>query len=124
LQDIVELAVGACVTAFPVAVTEEVWNLSESIIGLRIAYIAFCSLCFVGLFNYYIQFGKDVRGRKARFILRSAASYSWTLILCALVLAAIGKLHLFDDAGLAFRRTVLVSVPACFSATVVDSLRR
>jgi uncharacterized membrane protein len=46
-RDRVEIAVGSAVLAFPVATTEEVWNLSIELSWLRIAAI---SLIVVSLF--------------------------------------------------------------------------
>jgi len=49
-RDRVEIAVGSAVLAFPVASTEEVWNLSIELSWLRITAIAAISLIVVSLF--------------------------------------------------------------------------
>jgi uncharacterized membrane protein len=121
--DVAELAVGACVLAFPVAVTEEVWNLSEQMPVLNVLLLISSSCIFLSVFVYYIHGRKHGAGRYYFDWKRVLATYGVTLFVCATILIMLGKFPLFSDTATALNRVVLIAFPACFSATVVDSLR-
>lgn len=121
-RDRVEIAVGSALLAFPVAVTEEVWNLSVELSWLRIGAVAAISLVVVSLFVYLVFKRTDGHPDRSAFLHRVVAVYLFTTIVCAVILAALDRLPLFTDLAVAVKRTVLVAFPASFSATVVDSL--
>jgi len=123
VRDIVEVAVGSCVMAFPVAVTEEIWNLSESMSFFRVGLVLLGSLFFLGLFTYATYYHGALEGYERSFITRVLSSYFNTLIVCALILLVLDKFPLSSQTAVAVKRVILVGFPACFSATVVDSLR-
>jgi len=121
--DLAELVIGACVLAFPVAVTEEVWNLSEQISLLQAILIASVSCVFLSLFIYYVHSEQNDGEPRRLEVRRVVATYGVTLLICAAILAMLGKLPLLTDTAVALNRVVLVAFPASFSATVVDSLK-
>lgn len=121
-SDVAELIIGASVLAFPVAVTEEVWNLSEQISLLQVLLIAATSCFFLSVFIYYIHRKVDDSSFHLD-IWRVVATYGITLLVCATILSLLGKFPLASDTVVALKRMVLVAFPASFSATVVDSLR-
>ncbi len=122
-SDIAELVIGASVLAFPVAVTEEVWNLSEQIGLLNIMMIAIFSCLFLSVFIFYIHGEQSDDSTRRLEIKRVVATYGVTLLVCAAILILVGKFPLLTDTAVALKRVVLVAFPASFSATVVDSLR-
>jgi len=122
-SDAAELIIGACVLAFPVAVTEEVWNLSEQISLFQILLIAATSCFFLSVFIYYVHSRKVDDSSFHLDIWRVVATYGITLLVCATILSLLGKFPLASDTAVALKRMVLVAFPASFSATVVDSLR-
>jgi len=121
-RDRVEIAVGSAVLAFPVATTEEVWNLSIELSWLRITAIAAISLVVVSLFVLLVFRREDGHPDRRAFLHRVVAVYLFTTIVCAAILAALDRLPLLSEFTVAVKRTVLVAFPASFSATVVDSL--
>jgi len=121
--DIAELIIGASVLAFPVAVTEEVWNLSEQISLSHILMIAAVSCLFLSVFIYYIHSEKIGDAPQRIEFKRIVATYGVTLLVCACILFLVGKFPLLSDTAVALKRVVLVAFPASFSATVVDSLK-
>jgi uncharacterized membrane protein len=121
-RDRVEIAVGSAVLAFPVATTEEVWNLSIELSWLRITAIAAISLVVVSLFVLLVFRRADGHPDWRAFLHRVVAVYLFTTIVCAAILVALDRLPLLSDVTVAVKRTVLVAFPASFSATVVDSL--
>ena len=40
VRDVAEIALGACIMAFPVAVTEEVWNLGTVLVAFPASFAA------------------------------------------------------------------------------------
>jgi uncharacterized membrane protein len=122
-SDIAELVVGASVLAFPVAVTEEIWNLSEQIAPFNIFLIAAVSCVFLSVFIFYIHGEESDNSSRRLEIKRVIATYGVTLLVCAAILILLGKFPLLTDTAVALKRVVLVAFPASFSATVVDSLK-
>ena len=121
-SDIAEQIIGASVLAFPVAVTEEVWNLSEQIPFINVILIAVVSCVFLAVFSYFIHSKSDVKSSLRIEVDRVFVTYGITLLLCSVILLMVGKFPLFTETTIALKRVVLVAFPACFSATVVDSL--
>ena len=109
--------------AFPIAVTEEVWNLSEQMAPVNVLMVAAASCFFLSYFIYYIHGQKHGDDGFRLDWKRVLVTYGVTLMVSALILVMIGKLPLFSESATALKRIVLVAFPASFSATVVDSLR-
>jgi uncharacterized membrane protein len=124
LRDVVEVIVGSCVLAFPIAATEEVWKISETLPLGRVAYLIYSSLLFIGLFNYYYYFKGQLRGNVGYFLVRVFGIYLITAINSATILFALDQLTTVDSWSIAIKRVVIVSFPASFAATVVESLSR
>ena len=122
VQDVVEIALGACVMAFPVATTEEVWNLGTELSVARVLLFSIASLFFLAI----LIFGLHGHGRENQewgvFARRVGTTYFLTLVICALLLFGVDRLELFTDPMTGFKRTILVAFPASFAATVVDGL--
>jgi uncharacterized membrane protein len=121
-RDVAELAIGACVIAFPVAVTEEVWNLGAELSLGRSLLIALATLVVVGALVWMLFYhGQEPEDRR-HFLRRVFAAYGLSLLIAALLLTGIDRLELLTDPILALKRTILVAFPASFAATAVDSL--
>lgn len=121
--DFAELVIGACVLAFPIAVTEEVWNLSHELTVLQVSLLAALSCSFLSLFIYFVH-GNNQGDHHVRIdFVRILATYGVTLAVCAIILALVGKFPIGSDTAVAIKRTILVAFPASFSATVVDNLK-
>lgn len=121
-RDVAEIIIGSLVLAFPVAVTEEVWDLSTEMSLARTFVISLGSLVFISFFvqtAYRHDFSFKSQKQLAARVL---AVYSLTLVVAAMVLFAIGKLPVVTETLVALKRTVIVAFPASFAATVVDSL--
>ncbi len=121
-RDIAELAIGACIMAFPLAVTEEVWNLSAELSLGRSLLIAFGTLLVVAVLVWMLFYHGQTPEDRRHFVWRVMAAYGLALLVAALLLAGIDRLPLLGDPVLALKRTILVAFPASFAATAVDSL--
>ena len=123
LRDVIEIIVGACVLAIPVAFTEEVWVLGEQLPMLKVISVMALSMVFLALFAYFIFYHNNLSGHEWDWLKRIFSAYGITFIIAAILLFLLDKTPWLTDFPTAFKRVVLVTFPACFSATVVDSLK-
>ena len=122
-RDLAEIALGACIMAFPVAVTEEVWNLGTELSTSRVILFALASLFFLGLLILLLH-RSEVEGIDAnQFFQRVLSTYGVTLLISAALLFGVDRFDLLGEPIVSLKRTILVAFPASFAATVVDSLR-
>jgi uncharacterized membrane protein len=121
-RDVAEIAIGACVMAFPVAASQEIWDLGVQLTLLRVLLFALASVFFLGLLVYLLHHGPETPGDRGVFFQRVLSTYGVTFVIAALLLFGVDHLDLFGDPWVAIKRTVLVAFPACFAATVVDHL--
>ena len=124
-SDLAQLVVGANVLAFPIAATEEIWDLSEQLSVLQALAFVVLSCVFLSTFIHYIhrvRTGDHAHDNFRFHVVRLLATYGITLLVAASILALLGKFPLLSDTAVALTRMVLVAFPASFSATVVDSL--
>lgn len=122
LDDLAELSIGSVLLGFPVAVTEEVWTLSTELPLGRVLFIALGSLFFLAWFGYHIYYQNRFRAMWKEFLLRLSAAYLITLFTSALILFAIDQLPVLTEPIVALKRVIIVTLPASFAATVVDSI--
>lgn len=122
-RDVVQMIVGANVLAIPVAVTEEVWVLGEELPFANTVGIVLVSIMFLSLFTYFIFYQDHLRGHEFDYLKRVAAAYLITFSVSVILLTLFGKCPWGTETLIAVKRAVLVTFPACFSATIVDSLK-
>ena len=122
LADVSEIVVGSCVLGFPVALTEAVWDLGESLPWTSMVPVFVSSLFFLGAFVHYFHYRGGAGDRRIEFVTRVLVSYGITFVCCAMILGLADKFALFADPAVAIKRTLLVAFPASFAATVVDAL--
>ena len=121
-QDVAQLVVGALAMGVPVAFSEEVWNLGETLPPGRIALIAFVSIVVLAFFVYTLFYRGNVKEHAGKFAARVAIAYSVTLVVCLGILMLIDKGPL-DDLALALKRAIIIALPASFAATAVDYMK-
>jgi uncharacterized membrane protein len=121
-RDVAEIIIGSLVLAFPVAVTEEVWNLSMEMSFARALVLSLSSLVFISFFVKTIYRHNFSYSSQKQLLRRVMSVYGLTLLVAAAVLFAIGKLPLMTETMVALKRTIIVAFAASFAATVVDSL--
>ena len=119
-RDVAEVATGACIMAFPVAVTEEVWNLGAELSVPHVLFFALASISFLALMVYMLEHESVGPNRKV-FVQRVLSTYFLTLLIAALLLLGVDRLELLADPVVGLKRAILVAFPASFAATAVDS---
>jgi uncharacterized membrane protein len=121
-KDLAEIIVGACVLALPLALTEEVWDLGKELHILNVLAIVVVSYAVIAAYARVHFYEGRLEGRGGEYLKRVLSVYGVTLVVSALLLVAIDKLLLLSDPMVALKRTILISLPASFFATVVDGL--
>ncbi len=121
LRDLAEIIVGGLVLAFPVAVTEEVWNLSVELSFGRAILISCASLLIIAGFVQTSYKHSLTASSQKELAIRVITVYGVTIVVAATVLFAVNRLSLLTDTVVAIKRTIIVAFPASFAATVVDS---
>lgn len=122
-RDLLQIIVGASILAIPVAFTEEAWTLGERLPGTKVALLALLSILFIALFVYGNFYRFYLRGHVFDYIKRIAATYAISLGVVALLLTVIEQCPWGVDNALAFKRIVIVGLPASLSATVADAIK-
>ena len=120
VRDFVEIALGGSIMAFPVAVTQEVWDLGSELSLMRALLFAVASLLVLAVLIYVLHEHGKQPVRRA-FLQRLAATYGATLVISAVLLAGVNRIDLLHAPLVALKRTILVAFPASFAATAVDS---
>jgi len=121
-RDVAEIVIGSLVLAFPVAVTEEVWNLGAELSLGRALVISLSSLVFISVFVQTIYRHDFTFSSQKQLAARVLTVYGLTMLLSAAVLLAVDRLPLLTETMVAVKRTIIVSFSASFAATVVDSV--
>ena len=122
MRDVSEVVIGSGLLAFPLAVSEEVWNISQELMLGRILLIIFASIALIAWFGYYMFYNSNVSTRRWEFVFRVSCVYAITLAVSAFMLAVIDQFPLSTEPDVAIKRMIIVALPASFSATIVDSL--
>lgn len=122
-SDVAQLVVGALLLGVPVALTEEVWVLGETLAAGRIVVIALASITTLALFVGVLLFPNGKwREYPLQFTLRVTVAYLCTLLIALILLGLIGKGPISDPV-LALKRAVIIALPASFAATAIDSMK-
>ena len=123
INDLSEIIVGSVLLAFPVAITEEVWNLGTALpLGSAIVMVV-ASLVFIAWFAYHAYYQSVMDTHWKDLLTRTVTIYIVTLVVAALILTILNQFPLLTDSTTAINRMIIVALPASFCATVVDSLR-
>lgn len=121
IEDASQIFVGAFALAVPISFSEEAWKLGETLAPSNLTLLFVLSITFLGLYTYESVFQKNIESRQWVFILRIVIAYLMTTFVVALVLLCLDKLPLFSEPLVAFKRIIVISMPASMGAIVVDS---
>lgn len=120
LEDVSQVFVGSFVLAVPISFSEEAWSLSKTLPMANIALLFILSIVFLAFFAYEGVFQSDVQYRMPVYIARIVIAYSISMLVVALVLLALDKLPVLSDPVIAFKRLIIIAMPASMGAIVVD----
>ncbi|MGB5280743.1 MAG: DUF2391 family protein [Thiogranum sp.] len=121
LEDASQVTIGAFALAVPISFSEEAWKLGETLPLSNLLMIFILSISFLGFFAYESVFQGNIKHRVPVFLLRIAIAYTITALVVALVLLSLNKFPLFIDTAIAFKRLIVITMPASMGAIIVDS---
>ena len=121
LEDASQVAIGAFALAVPISFSEEAWKLGETLPLTNLLMVLILSVIFLGFFAYESVFQGDIKHRVPVFLWRISIAYTITAIIVALVLFSLNKFPLFTDTLVAFKRLIVITMPASMGAIIVDS---
>jgi len=119
-RDVIEIALGGCIMAFPTATTEEVWDLGAELSMSHAVLFMIASIFFLAVLIYGMH--GHTKSDRGVFIQRVLATYVVTFLIGAALLFGVDRLDLLSDPLTGLKRAILVAFPASFAATAVDSL--
>ena len=121
LEDASQVAIGAFALAVPISFSEEAWKLGETLPLTNLLMVFILSITFLGFFAYESVFQGNIKYRVPVFLWRIAIAYTITALVVALVLLSLNKFPLFIDTAIAFKRLIVITMPASMGAIIVDS---
>ncbi|MGB5309592.1 MAG: DUF2391 family protein [Arenicellales bacterium] len=121
LEDASQVTIGAFALAVPISFSEEAWKLGETLPLSNLLMIFILSISFLGFFAYESVFQGNIKHRVPVFLLRIAIAYTITAIVVVLVLFSLDKFPLLTDTFVAFKRLIVITMPASMGAIIVDS---
>ena len=121
LEDASQVAIGAFALAVPISFSEEAWNLGETLPLTNLFFVFVLSIFFLAFFAYESVFQGNVKYRIPVFLWRIVIAYLIAAIVVALVLISLNKFPLMTDTLVAFKRLIVISMPASMGAIIVDS---
>ena len=121
-RDVAEIALGTCAIAFPVAVTQEVWDLGVELSMMRAGFIAIMSVLGLALVVFLLHHAKTGSIEPKVYFQRLLSTYGIALLVSALLLFAVHRYDPFGAPLIGLKRAILVTFPACFAATGVDTV--
>ena len=123
MREVGEIAMGASLLILPMALTEEVWNLGESLPLSNTLLMLFSAYAIIGFFVYHRVYEGELKSHLPEFLLRVGSVYLITLVVAGLCLQSVDRFPLLSDPIVALKRAILCSVPGSFFATVLSSIR-
>jgi len=121
LEDASQVAIGAFALAVPISFSEEAWKLGETLPLTNLLYIFILSVVFLSFFAYESVFQGNIKYRIPVFISRIIIAYLIAALIVALILFSLDKLPLVTEPVIAFKRLIVITMPASMGAIIVDS---
>jgi len=120
-EDIAQIVIGASALAVPISFSEEAWVSAIDLPLPNLFLVFFLSVGFLALYAHQSLFQASIKHRRFVFIFRVVLAYLLTAVVVGVVLLSLDKLPLITEPVIAFKRIILVAMPASMGAIVVDS---
>ena len=122
-KDLLQVIIGASILAVPVGFTEETWRLGELLPWFNVLGLLIISLIFISSFVYYTHHSEKLQLHTHSFLLRVIATYLFSFLVVAVLLALIQVAPWTTDWTLALKRVIIVTFPSSMSAAVADTIK-
>lgn len=122
-KDVLQVLLGSTIISIPVSYTQEAWDLGASLPTKNVIMLLMLSLTFVAVFVYFNYYKQKLKKHYIEFIKRVLSTYVLSFGMVALLLILIEQAPWGVDSLLAFKRTVIVALPASMSGTLADLIK-
>jgi uncharacterized membrane protein len=122
-RDIIQMIVGATLLSIPIAFTEEVWTLGQSLPVVNIIILSLLSIVLISVYIYYSFYRRHLRGNTSVFIKRVLLTYLVSLTISLIILTVIQKSPGGKEWIITLKRMIIISFPASMSASIADTLK-
>lgn len=122
-RDFYQIAIGATLLAIPVAFTEEVWEMSETLPTINVVLIFLISIGLLSGFVYANFYRGHLPDHSLNLVKRVIVTYGLTASIVTILLILIAKFPISTDLVVALKRLVLVCLPASMAASLSDALK-
>jgi len=122
-RDAFQVLAGASLMMVPVALTEEVWTLSEELPLINVQWLVVLSILTIALFVYFNFYKSNLKGHVIDYFKRTIFTYVIALFAAGVFLTIIDKCPWGIDNLLAIKRIIFVAFPASMSGTISDTLK-
>lgn len=119
-EDLIQVVIGSSALSVPLAFSEELWLLSESLPVTNIIFIFILSLLFISAYSVQGIFQGNIKYRFGHFCLRTIIDYGLTLLVVTVVLLVLNRLPILSDTEIALKRIIILSFPASLGGVIVD----
>lgn len=121
LEDASQVAIGAFALGVPISFSEEAWRLGITLPAANLAIVFFLSVICLSFFAYQGVFQGNIKHRIPVFVFRVVVAYSIAGFVVALILLSLDKFPLLTEPATAFKRLIIITMPASMGAIIVDS---
>ncbi len=123
-EDIAQLIFGSCLLAVPVAFTEEVWRIGETIQEFNVGIIFIFSLFIIAVATFHTGYKHVVVtledwGYWKKVLSSYVVIFATVTFLLVMIEKAPWQLHPI----VAFKRSIILALPASLSAVTADLIR-
>ena len=121
LEDASQVMIGAFALAVPISFSEEAWRMGETLPIQNLSILMVMSLVFLAFYTYQSVFQGNIKNRVSVYLLRIVIAYGITALVVGLILFSLNKLPISDEPLVAFKRLIIICMPASMGAIIVDS---
>ncbi len=121
LEDASQVAIGSFALAVPISFSEEAWRIGETLPLTNLFLVFVLSVTFLSFFAYESVFQGNIKYRIPVFVGRIIIAYLIAAFVVGLVLLSLNKFPLLTEPAIAFKRLIVITMPASMGAIIVDS---
>lgn len=119
IEDVIQVSIGTLVLAIPLALTDEVRQLSETLPKLNLILIILTSFLLNSCFIFYGVYEGNIKNKKSQFTKRIFINYSITIFVVFYIMFMLNLYHM--PILTLINKILIISLPASLGGAVIDS---
>ena len=122
-KDVIQVIIGSLILSLPISLTQETWELGNSLPMENIFFIMILSIGLISVFTYYHYHHKRKHEEHAKhFLRRVLTTYLGALFIAALILSLINQTNWDLEFLVSFKKSVIVALSGSISAIITDTI--